>query len=156
MKNQESQVEPGRITRLHSEDETADFLAKWLDAFGKNRRGVNSKDFLWHIFSANRYPNVSGDEAVSQYKQQVAVHYVVLSNDRDNSFETDQLPDQCTFRDYYVFPRNLAWTMAFTHEDGWLGPYFARHPSFSALNDANVAGIKKAQEAQAAYLKGWR
>ena len=28
--------------------------------------------------------------------------------------------------DAYVFPPDLAWTMVFTHEDGWLGPYFSR------------------------------
>jgi hypothetical protein len=28
--------------------------------------------------------------------------------------------------DIYVWPDGLEWTMAFTHEDGWFGPYFSR------------------------------
>jgi hypothetical protein len=46
--------------------------------------------------------------------------------------------------------------MAFTHEDGWLGPYFARHERFSELNRDNEMKIRKACEAEAARLKGWR
>lgn len=57
--------------------------------------------------------------------------------------------------DFYVFPSNLAWTMAFTHEDGWLGPYFARHRNFTELNKANLEKIRKLHQAEAAHLKGW-
>jgi hypothetical protein len=45
--------------------------------------------------------------------------------------------------------------MAFTHEEGWLGPYFARHPAFARLNVENVAAVRKAEEAAVAKLKGW-
>jgi hypothetical protein len=156
MKHKDIHVEPGDITHRHSSDEVSELLALWLDAFGKNRHGVNSNTYLWHIFSGDRYPNVSGAEALTQYKQQQAPEYVVLSNDRKVAFATDSLPEKCSLHDYYVFPRNLAWTMAITHEDGWLGPFFARHASFTVLNDANLASLKKTQEAEAARLKGWR
>jgi len=82
--------------------------------------------------------------------------YVVLSNDRQVVFITDQRPETCSLTDYYVFPPNLAWTMAFTHEDGWLGPYFARHRNFEALDRENAARVRKEREAQAAKLRGWR
>jgi hypothetical protein len=37
------------------------------------------------------------------------------------------LPDfENSGQDIYVWPNGLDWTMAFTHEDGWLGPYFSR------------------------------
>jgi hypothetical protein len=45
--------------------------------------------------------------------------------------------------------------MAFTHEDGWLGPYFARHASYQGLNAENLAKILKAKKAEEARLKGW-
>jgi hypothetical protein len=45
--------------------------------------------------------------------------------------------------------------MAFTHEDGWLGPYFALHNDFAKLNEANLANLQKISEAKAAKLKGW-
>jgi hypothetical protein len=155
-KHRELQVEPGRVVRRYSEGETASFLAMWLEAFGKNRHGVNAKAYLWHIFSAGRYPNVSGAEALNQYKLQAAPEYIVLSNDRELAFETDVPPARCSLSDYYIFPANMAWSMAFTHEDGWLGPYFARHSNFAALNEANISRLRKASEAEAARLKGWR
>lgn len=68
---------------------------------------------------------------------------------------TNQRPENCSLADYYVFPPNLAWTMAFTHEDGWLGPYFARHRDFEALDRENDARVRKEREAEAARLKGW-
>lgn len=94
--------------------------------------------------------------AQAQYETHIAPEYIVLSNDRDVALVTDVRPVQSSLRDYLVFPRNLAWTMAFTHEDGWLGPYFTRHAMFATLNAANIAQVQKAREADAARLKGWR
>jgi hypothetical protein len=54
-----------------------------------------------------------------------------------------------------IFPQNLAWTMAFTHEDGWIGPFFARNPRFQSLNAENLAKIRKARDADQARQKGW-
>jgi hypothetical protein len=61
---------------------------------------------------------------------------------------TDVLPASSSWSDYYVFPPDFAWTMAFTHEAGWLGPYFARHPDYERLH-------RKAQKAAVAREKGW-
>ncbi|MCV2371367.1 DUF4275 family protein [Roseateles oligotrophus] len=148
-------VEPGVIVRHCTEAEAADLRAAWLAAFGANRHGVNAKDFLWHIFSAGRYPSAERDDALAQYQQQLAAEYMVLSNDGRTAFSTDMLPSKASLFDYYVFPLNFAWTMAFTHEAGWLGPYFARHANFEQLNNANLAQLKKKQEAAAATAKGW-
>ncbi len=155
MRNRELKVQPGGITRQFSEEETSTLVDNWLKAFGKDRRGVNSKDFLWRIFSAGRYPSIGGIKALEKYQQQQAFEYIVLSNDRKIAFVTNLLPETCSLFDYYVFPPNLAWTMAFTHEDGWLGPYFAFHSQFEELNQVNHARLRKAQEAEAARLKGW-
>ncbi|MEO8389393.1 MAG: DUF4275 family protein [Polaromonas sp.] len=117
---------------------------------------MNAKDYLWHIFSGGRYPSLSGAQAMAAYEKQVAAEYVVLSNDRETAFATNALPQSSSLTDYCVFPVNLAWTMAFTHEDGWLGPYFARHGNFAALNEFNLGKVRKLRQAEAARLKGWR
>ena len=148
-------VEPGAILRHCTEVEAARLTAAWLAAFGVNRQGVNAKAFLWHIFSGGRYPSADGDGALGQYRQQLAVEYMVLSNDGKTAFVTDVRPSRVSLSDYYVFPMNFAWTMAFTHEDGWLGPYFAKHVNFEQLNNANLAQIKKQLEAAVARTKGW-
>ncbi|MCA6470660.1 MAG: DUF4275 family protein [Pseudanabaena sp.] len=154
-KRAEIQFQPGSITRQYSEEEAVCLVTRWLEAFGMNRQGVNSKAFLWHIFSAERYSCVSGSAALAQYAMHVAPEYVILSNDRKFAFAIDSRPEKCSLLDYYVFPSNLAWTMAFTHEDGWLGPYFALHNDFAKLNEANLANLQKISEAKAAKLKGW-
>ena len=148
-------VAPGNVIRQFSEEEAGRLADEWLAVFGKNRHGVNAKAYLWHVFSGSRYPSIAGAAAVEQYRQQTCVEFIVLSNDRDLAFLTELMPESSSLSDYYVFPPNLAWTMAFTHEDGWLGPYFARHPNYQQLNEANQAKLKKAREMEAAQRRGW-
>lgn len=149
-------VQPGNVLREYLPEEATKLSAAWLEAYGANRHGVNAKAYMWHVFSGARYPSVAGDEAIREYLQQRAAKYVVLSNDRRFALDTDLLPEQSSLADYYVFPKNLAWTMAFTHEDGWLGPYFARHRNFAALDEENRANVEKARQAEVARKRGWR
>ena len=142
--------------RQYSAEEAALLAAKWLDIFAPNRKGAGTKQFLWHIFSAGRSPCLTREEARNAYAKQAAAEFIVLSNDRAFAIETETLPDRCSLSDYYVFPRNFAWTFAVTHEDGWLdGPYFAQHRDYAILNAANLAMVKKAAAAQAARQNGW-
>ena len=150
------EVGPGKVLRVLAAVEASALADAWLKVFAKNAQGVNTKAYLWHTFSANRYPSAAGKEALTKYELNIAGEYIVLSNDRDLAFVTDQRPTNCSLSDWYVFPENFAWTMAFTHEEGWLGPYFARHERFSELNRDNEMKIRKACEAEAARLKGWQ
>jgi hypothetical protein len=79
----------------------------------------------------------------------------LLPNDKLPAVLTDMKPGKCNLSDYYVFPPNMAWVMAFTHEAGWLGPYFAKHPNYDLLNARNIALVKKANEKLIAIKKGW-
>lgn len=148
-------IAPGGVLRKFSESEASQLAEAWLKVFGKKRRGINTKDYLWHVFSTASFPSISGVEAMEEYKKQTGLEFVVLSNDRKQAFVTDRFPDASPYSDFYVFPQNLAWTMAFTHEDGWLGPYFARHPDFATLDGENQAKLKKHREAELARQKGW-
>jgi hypothetical protein len=135
--------------------EAEQWLARWLAAFGQRRHGVNAKDFLWHIFSAGRHPSVDADEARAAYMQHEATRYVVLSNDQHSVFLLDRKPVDWPEPDYNVFPENLAWTMAFTHEEGWLGPYFSKHADYEWLEPANRQGLEKRRQVEAARARGW-
>jgi len=64
---------PESVIRLYTKPEAADLAAQWLDVFGKNRRGMNTKDFLWHVFSGARYRSLSGAAALAEYDKQVDV-----------------------------------------------------------------------------------
>ena len=144
-----------RKLRQFNSDEVASLVQQWLDVFGRDRKGVNAKEFMWHVFSGGRFPAIEGDQAVLEYRKESCCEYVVLSNDRDEAYLSDVRPDDRPFSDFYVFPPNLAWTMAFTHEEGWLGPYFAKHPRYTDLNTDNVAKVKKQQEKAHAKSRGW-
>ncbi|CAN7510398.1 DUF4275 family protein [Pseudoduganella sp. LjRoot289] len=151
-----STVRPGVVLQEYSEREAAALAAQWLEAFGKHRDGVSAKSYLWHVLAAGCHPSVRGADALAQYRLHAAPGYIVLSNSRDHAFTTDLLPESCALQDYYVFPANMAWTMAVTHEDGWNeGPYFARHRDYAALNEANLALLRQRQQLEQARLEGW-
>lgn len=141
-------VTPGTIVRAFSVEEAHQLADDWLSVFGKDSSDMNTNAFLWHVFSGGRYPSSEGAEALREYQEQIGNQFVVLSNDRKQALLTDRLPSSASFYDYYVFPPSFAWTMAFTHEAGWLGPYFARHPNYAELDS-------KARAAAHAREMGW-
>lgn len=153
------EVEPGHILRRFTEDEALKLVEQWVGTYAQNAQGANLKAYLWHTFSFGAYPSVCKHEAELLYKQQVATEVIVLSNDRLSALLTDALPTKCDVMDYLVFPSNFAWSMAFTHEDGWLGPYFAKHENYDALVLQDLerarAQHRKAQEIERAKREGW-
>jgi hypothetical protein len=148
------EISPGSILRSFSSEESESLAYQWLATFGGNG-APNTKAYMWHGLSSQAYPSLSLLEASSQYELQVAPSFVVLSNDRDQAVETDQRPTSCSESDFLVFPPNMAWTMAFTHEDGWLGPYFAKHAQYDKLNQENLRKVEKARAIEQARQKGW-
>ncbi|UXH78637.1 DUF4275 family protein [Roseateles amylovorans] len=151
-------VEPGSVLRTFTEAEAAALTEDWLGVFRPNREGSNVRRYLWHVFGGlgDNYASCSGDAALAAYAQREAPEYLVLSNDRRLAFATDRRPERIALSDCLVFPPNFAWTMAFTHEDGWLGPFFATHPDGARLDAANLAQIRKRREVAMAKAKGWR
>jgi len=150
----EISIQPGQVlTRLAGAE--AEALAKaWLNVFGRQPAPAMSQ-YMWHVFSYGSYPSVALETAQRAFAECGSPEYVVLSNERKQAIVTDQKPSSCSLSDYYVFPKNLAWTMAITHEDGWLGPFFAKHPEFSKLNETNLRSLRKAEEAAEARRKGY-
>lgn len=158
---QSSPSTPARIVAQEPRAVKA-WVEQWLAVFGANRLGVGARHFLWHIFSNDRYPSIDGLPAYDLYEQHEAPGYIVLANDRKHAFALDRRPDVppgSTFHgwtDFYVFPANLAWTLARTHEETWLGPYFARHPDYARLHRENLAALDRPSGAHADIGKGRR
>ena len=153
------EVGQGRIIRRFTEQEARQLVGEWIDVYAKNAEGANIEAFLWHAFSSGAFPSVCRREAELRYAEQVASEIVVLSNDRVSALLTDSLPTQCSVSDYLVFLKNLAWSMAFTHEDGWLGPFFAKHARYDSLVADNMRRSRdmqrKALESERAKREGW-
>jgi hypothetical protein len=157
MARRKSQLEigPGEVIRRLTPEECQEFGRQWELAYPADRDGIHVEQFMWHVFSFGRYPSVSRAAALAEYKEEQAPKYLVLANDRDEGLITDKRPTTATIADYLVCPLNWAWTMAFTHEDEDLGPYFAVHRDYDRLQAENVKGMRKVHEAQIAKQRGW-
>lgn len=146
-------VTPGQIERLLSDAEVNVYVERWMAIFGRDSKGIHVNKFIWHVFSYKRFPSVSRGDAVALYEQQVSSEFVVISNNRREGFVARNRPTACSWQDWLVFPPNLAWTMAFTHEDGWLGPFFARNSKFESLDAQNRWALRKPAEVESAHDK---
>jgi len=126
----------GKATLL-SNKERWQILQSWRHVFSRELYERTGKwqhnGFDWHTFSYDFAPAENGAKALDSYRSQSANAFYVIPQDEllPGFLCADaQLPDfSGCFLDVYIFPRELAWTMAFTHESHTsmeLGPFFAR------------------------------
>lgn len=155
MAHDDIMLSPGVVLRILDEEEATRVIQDWLGVFARKRSGCRIKDYKWHLFSGGFYNAEEGGDAEAAYHSHVAENYLVIDNDESVVFLTDQRPEKVDLSDFYVCPRNMAWTMAFTHEDGWLGPYFARHPQYQQLEQENLAYLEKVKQIEHAKKMGW-
>ena len=115
-------------------------LMKWIKEKPKN-------GFRWESIICDN----SGNEAIEQYTSQKAHNYFIMPEDfgykNTNIYRISSLPKYNDYLlDFYVFPKNMAWSMAFTHESGPkmmnLGPYFSKHPNYNKLQKKNNEAFK--------------
>lgn len=124
-------------------DEAALNIAQaWLAAFCPQRtsfKGIlRNKSYMWDVMGCD----LQRDEALAVYESHRAPSYILMEDcfgfDEKVVYVTPQKPDGNKRRkDFHVFPKNMAWSMAFTHEDGWIGPLFSKHKDYEALNLKN-------------------
>lgn len=143
------------IIETFSEKESREIEARWMNVFCKNKQSYTTKDYRWHIFSGGGYPAAEADDAKKMYSEHSAESYCVMYNNGSTIDLVKEKPSDLNHKDVYVFPKNMSWTMAFTHEEGWLGPYFAKHPNYIELEKENEAYKIKLQQIAIAKSKGW-
>ena len=109
-------------------------FAAWCEAFccavklrtGRYRHG----SYHWHAFSFELVKALGERKALDQYLalQPEAVVVIPESWKKDGPgvrLAGLPLPDLTFLRaDLYVFPESMDWSMAFTHEQPEIGPYF--------------------------------
>lgn len=149
------EVGPGEVLQRFTAEESEQLCGQWELAYPADREGIHVEQFMWHVFSFERYPSVSQGAALAEYEKQEAPKYMVLADDKTEGLITDLRPTTVSNADYLVCPLNWAWTMAFTHEDEDLGPYFAVHRDYGRLQAANLKGMRKVREAEIAKQRGW-
>jgi hypothetical protein len=110
-------------------------IQQWREVFvavlhaqrGKWRFGK----YEWHVFSYEFARAISGPRAIQEYLEQPASLFFLVPEHRALPAYYCRDGDWPDFRDQLVdvrvWPDDLAWTMAFTHEEeAGLGPYFCR------------------------------
>ena len=113
-------------------------------------RRANSQ-YIWDQADGMRC-NFQRDSAISQYEAQHAPSYYILPNDfgltHKSVYVTQTKPTELEeIDDFYVFPKNFAWCMAFTHEDGWIGPLFCKHQNYDKLHKDNMRALENIEKA---------
>jgi hypothetical protein len=122
-------------------EETNTIVRRWRETFAARVYETTGQwvhaGFDWHAFSSGIAYAIDGQAAEHAYREAWAKlkppgiprpYYLVaqsaLSGEqvayRCRSLEPPHLGD----RDELVTPLDFSWTMAFTHEQGWIGPFF--------------------------------
>jgi hypothetical protein len=117
------------------DDEREVAKQRWLETFCPNVFGKTGRwihlGIRWHAYSYGFEHATTGELARATYLEQQARDFLLYVESHDLLFDCFGTPSPLLWQDdLYVFPRDLAWTMVFTHEeDAGLGPYFARPAS---------------------------
>ncbi len=107
-------------------------IRHWHSTFAKNVKKETGawilRRFRWHGFSYGYQNAKSGIEALSTYRNQWPAPYFIFDEDLMWVYgcSSDAYPDLTPLSaDIYVAHHNMKWTMAFTHEQPEIGPFFA-------------------------------
>lgn len=122
-------------------DEARDVLRQWRQSFAVRVYEATGhwvhEGFDWHVFSYGFAHALQGPPAEHAYRQAWATmkppgvrrHFLLAAR---SAFDGEQVIYRCSSveppmlgsRDELIVPLDFSWTMAFTHEQGWLGPFF--------------------------------
>ena len=105
---------------------------QWRLAFARDVKSATGqwiyKRFRWHGFSFGYQQSIKGTEALEAYQSQWSAPFFVFDEDGTWSYRctSNTFPDFTPFgADIYVAHKNMKWTIAFTHEQPDIGPFFA-------------------------------
>lgn len=124
----------GRVVPLGRRDRW-DALQRWRERYAAKLHASRGRwkigPYEWHVFSFGHAPALDRRHAIENYKAQDVGSFIVCPEREEFPAARvigGTLPDYCLkSEDIYVWPIDLGWTMAFTHEESiGLGPYFSR------------------------------
>lgn len=120
----------------------SEIYAKWKEEFCPSLN-LNITKYPWEDISSAAHLS----EALEMYGSVDALQYFVMiepSNaDKEIALMAEKplVIDNHSF-DFYVFPKNMAWCMCFTHEDGYLGPVFSKSSNFKTKQKKNIEAVQ--------------
>lgn len=137
-------LQPGSLS-IVDEKSAIDIVQKWHELYCPDNlkwaKKKPSKGFRWENITFS----FEGEKAQEEYNSHVARSFYIMAEEfgvkNHILYESEIKPEINAFDeklDFYVFPKNLAWSMAFTHESGWLGPYFSKQREYKGLQKRNI------------------
>lgn len=137
-------LQPGFLSII-DEKSAIDIVKKWHELYCPDNlpwaEKKPSKGFRWENITFS----FEGEKAQEEYNSHVARSFYIMAEEfgvkNHILYESEIKPEINAFDeklDFYVFPKNLAWSMAFTHESGWLGPYFSKQREYKGLQKRNI------------------
>ncbi len=112
--------------------EIGNLQANWESVYASGvsnseKRECRMDQHPWHLFSFEIVPHLEGDEAQIKYGRKKDEDLLIfdLFEKCAVKCKTNDKPDLGSVKsDIYVCPDDYRWTMVFTHETGWCGPYY--------------------------------
>ncbi len=120
----------------HNRKESFSIRQAWREIYSMDLKNQTGKwklpDFEWHTFSGGYSKCKNGAKSEEYYRNQVEKNFFVMFEESERLLVLEivngQLPQLNDLRgnDIYIYPKDMNWTMAFTHEESMgLGPYFS-------------------------------
>ncbi|WP_028403288.1 DUF4275 family protein [Ectobacillus panaciterrae] len=119
------------VTELVNKAE--DLRKQWESKFAggissAEKNAIFFEDFLWHVFSYEKLPCLTNEEAMSAFNSQSKkICYVFYQHSKrvfmlsaTESLKAEDFDDE---DDVYVVDQDFEWTYVHTHEE-YCGPYF--------------------------------
>jgi hypothetical protein len=70
------EVGPGGALRTLTAEESEQLCRQWELAYPADREGIHAEQFMWLVFSFERYPSISRAAALAEYEKQMAPKYL--------------------------------------------------------------------------------
>jgi len=109
-------------------------VERWLSVFSSNVKKKTGawiyKGLKWHCFSWGFEDAKNGTIALQAYQSQWPTPYVIFDDGGNWCYrcESQDYPDLTVLgSDIYVAHQNMKWTIAFTHEQPQIGPFFCEY-----------------------------
>lgn len=141
MENTEPQLEETACTQTESEELIKSWLAEFTVLSYQEFLQTRFNTYVWEKLN-NKKETLEFPESIEAYlAHRISEFYLLRKTKAGHELSHATAKELPLFlhQEAIVFPKNLAWTMIFTHEDKSIvrSPFFIKHSNYKMLNLKN-------------------